>query len=789
MKKLYLLLFCAVIISTPAFAQDMTVIKTDGNDLQYHLSDIDSITFSIQDSSWKNIPSDTMTQLMEDDQNILVIHTQKGPFQLYVAEIDSISFDEAGTTAFFQTADALNQFHLAEIDSITFSSALDTTVSITYNDTAVSVLNPLELLGVSVDVSGADVVVNSALDINNINYVLSGTTADGMFKIYSDKKLELRLNGVQITNLDGPAINVQTGKKITVHLEDGTTNILTDGATYADPPDDEDQDAAFFSEGQLIFTGSGNLEINGFGEDEHGLGSDDYIEINQGQVTINSTEKDGVHVNDGFFMNGGTLDVTSEGDGIDGGDGPVEITGGTITVLNTDDDNDAMKCDDTILISGGSIDITVEGDQSKGLNSKQDIELTGGTLHITTTGGVVLESSGSGYDPSYCTAIKADTDVLMESCDVTIHTSGEAGRGISCDGDISLSSGSLEITSSGDGDTYTNESGEPDAYHGPCIKADGNVDLIGGELTLNHSGDGGKGISTDGDINIGTTKSAPSIDITTTGQRITIVPGGPHSDGDYAEAKAVTADSAITIESGEITISSADDGIKSKKSITINDGTIDITNSVEGIEAPHIFINGGDIGVHASDDGLNATYGTDSEFDDGSTLNINDGYIFVSATGGDAIDGNGGFYMNGGTLVAHGPQSQPEVGVDVNGVFSVSGGLMVVSGTNSNMTEGPSGSSTQYSLLLRTSQSLSAGTLFHIEDTGSNSLLTFAPMRKYYSIIFSSPELGSGTTYNVYTGGSSTGSELNGLYTGGTYSGGTLRTTFTLTSVAQTVWF
>ncbi|MBN2174472.1 MAG: hypothetical protein JW731_10080 [Bacteroidales bacterium] len=62
-------------------------------------------------------------------------------------------------------------------------------------------------------------------------------------------------------------------------------------------------------------------------------------------------------------------------------------------------------------------------------------------------------------------------------------------------------------------------------------------------------------------------------------------------------------------------------------------------------------------------------------------------------------------------------------------------------------------------------------------------------MRIYYSIIFSSDELDTGTSYKVYTGRTCTGSLQNGLYTGGAYSGGTLRTTFTLTNMAQTVWF
>jgi hypothetical protein len=107
----------------------------------------------------------------------------------------------------------------------------------------------------------------------------------------------------------------------------------------------------------------------------------------------------------------------------------------------------------------------------------------------------------------------------------------------------------------------------------------------------------------------------------------------------------------------------------------------------------------------------------------------------VSCTNGDGIDGNGNIYINGGTTIIHGPPSQPEVGVDVNGDFVVNGGLLVVSAVNSNMVEAPSNLSTQPSVLVRTSQYISAGTLFHIEDTSQNSLVTFAPERRYSAII------------------------------------------------------
>jgi len=105
------------------------------------------------------------------------------------------------------------------------------------------------------------------------------------------------------------------------------------------------------------------------------------------------------------------------------------------------------------------------------------------------------------------------------------------------------------------------------------------------------------------------------------------------------------------------------------------------------------------------------------------------------------------------------------------------------------MVEVASSQSTQRSVLIRTNQAILSGTLFHIEDTNGNTLLTFAPGHNYSAILFSSAELTSGASYRVYTGGSCTGTVKDGLYTGGTYSGGTQKATFTSSSVAQTVTF
>jgi len=261
----------------------------------------------------------------------------------------------------------------------------------------------------------------------------------------------------------------------------------------------------------------------------------------------------------------------------------------------------------------------------------------------------------------------------------------------------------------------------------------------------------------------------------------------------------------VIINSGDLSISAASQGLKSDSLVLISGGNTVISSTNEGVESPIISITGGVVSISATDDCLNSTNGNGGENNDNSLISISGGTTYLTASTGDAIDSNGNIVMTGGTVVAHGPSSQPNVGLDYNGTFKISGGLLAVSGIyQTSMTQAPSTTSTQYSLKITSTSSstnggpgntgstttgstLSSTTLFHIQDAEGNDLLTFQPDKSYSSIVFSSPDLKKGSTYYIYTGGSSTGTSKKGLYTGGTYSGGTLKTSFSVSSVVTTV--
>lgn len=481
-------------------------------------------------------------------------------------------------------------------------------------------------------------------------------------------------------------------------------------------------------------------------------------------------------------------------------DGNVTINGGNFTLSVSNQNGTCIDVDSILLVNGGTIGLTVGGNQSKGISITGEANLVGGTITITATGGVTLETSGSGNDPSYCAGIKSATNVNLSGSNVTMTGSGAAFKGVSSTGNINMTAGTVAITSSGIGTTYTGITGVLDSYSSDAFSADVNISVTGGNLTTSCSGAGGKGLKADAAIIIGSATGNPTLNITTTGARFLV------SGTDYCHPKTIVATGAVTINNGTLTINSKDDGIHSDTSVTVNGGnTIVVASSTtsgvgEGIEAPLINITGGLTNVTASNDGLNGTYGTVSggtESNDGSNINISGGILIVA--GSDAIDANGNLTITGGTTIVSGPTSSPEEGIDYNGTFKMNGGILISGGSNSGMTKNFSSTSTQHSMFIKSSASLVATSLIHIRTAAGVELATFKPKNAVYYFHFSSPNVAASTSHQIYFGGTYTGGNFVGnssgwgLYTGGTYSttGGTLKSTFTTsgTTTINTVTF
>ncbi len=313
-------------------------------------------------------------------------------------------------------------------------TATDTlNIGITYNGTSASVSG--DNAGF-VSINGSDVTVRSNTN-KFLMLTLSGTTTDGSLLIFSWKKFGVLLNGVSITNADGPAINNQCGKSFYVITKEGTTNSLTDGINYADAPitdegDTIDQKATLFSEGQIYFGGAGTLNI--YSNSRNGIASDDYIIFESGTVNINvlSTGSNGIKVNDGFTITGGTLNIDVKADGARGikNDSFTTINGG-ITTIKTSGDckietidgiTDTTSCagiksDSLLLVTGGTLNITSTGDGGKGINCSMEYQQTGGILIITTTGTKNLSNPQG---------LKADGNITISGGEAYVATTRKA---------------------------------------------------------------------------------------------------------------------------------------------------------------------------------------------------------------------------------------------------------------------------------------------------------------------------------------------------------------------------
>lgn len=118
-------------------------------------------------------------------QEKMYIHSEGNVYGAPVSGVDSIFFSTDGNTVYFEVNDTVATFGINTIDSISFGEDSET-VLISYNENSVSVVNPLAFEGVSVQVNETDVTVKSKLDDRKIDYELTGSTSDGMFKLYGD---------------------------------------------------------------------------------------------------------------------------------------------------------------------------------------------------------------------------------------------------------------------------------------------------------------------------------------------------------------------------------------------------------------------------------------------------------------------------------------------------------------------------------------------------------------------------------------------------------------------------
>ena len=360
------------------------------------------------------------------------------------------------------------------------NTTFDKTITVTFSQSGNASVSGDES-GI-VSINGNDVIATNNTD-QVIKYVLTGETSDGFFKLYSTKKQAIVLNSVSITNPDGAAINNQSKKRTFIVLNDGTKNYLTDGANYSDATDSEDMKGCFFSEGQLIFSGSGYLEVDA--NCKAGIRSDDYVR---------TMPKANIWVD------------ASSGNGIRG--------------------------NEAVIMTGGVVNINVTGTADKGISTDGEVRIEGGRTTIFTSGGYEYDSDENDY--SACSGIKADSVININGGELNIKSTGTGGKGLNCDDEININDGVVRIITTGKRQKDSKGSVSPKG-----IKADGKINVSGGQtqVRLEGTGDGTEGIESKSEIHIeaGTVESYSYDDAINSA-------GNLYIDGGYVYARSYNND-------------------------------------------------------------------------------------------------------------------------------------------------------------------------------------------------------------------------------------------------------
>lgn len=469
---------------------------------------------------------------------------------------------------------------------------------------------------------------------------------------------------------------------------------------------------------------------------------------------------------EGAAVSGGVVTISSAGTYVVSG----SISDGSLVVDSSTDGTVRVVLNGATITSANSAPIYVKN------AGKAMISLEPGTTNTLTDGNTYTYTDTANQEPD---ATIFSKDNLVFNGTGSLKVIGNAGDAIKGKDDLLIVEGTFDITAADDG-----------------IIGKDLTQIEGGTLTINAGGDGIKATN-----DTDTTKGA----VTLNGGTYTITAG---ADGVQAvtdltvgggtfkldtKDDALHANNTITINSGEITAASGDDGLHADTTLTINDGTINITKSYEGLESADVTIAGGIISVVASDDGINVAGGDGSstseerpgagnfnETGGSNQLTITGGITTVN-TGGDGLDANGSIAISGGITLVDGPTDSGNGALDYDGTCEVTGGVLITAGS-SGMAQFPSEGSTVGTVAMTFSSTQAAGTLVNISDASGKSIVSYTPGKAFSTISISVPDLATGGSYILSTGGRDTGSVTSALVQGGSYSGGTAVVSFTLNS-------
>ena len=507
MKKF--LIATAIIASQAAAAQTLYVNNSNGTYQAIDTKESSGMTFDAQARTVRfGMPGGVYCQFATERIDNISLATDKNTALTYTLAPE-VKFNAEDSIAYNEITETIPDDELHEdYGDFVENYSVGRVITITFSETGVKTSSlPSDI---KATINGGHITIDS--ERSKVAYRVTGSCSNGSLKIYSQKKFQIMLMGLTLTNPGGPALNIQSGKTVYMTIADGTTNTLCDGTTYNAPVigstgEEEDQKGTLFSEGQLVFNGSGTLNVTSLGG--HAICSDDYIRVRSGNFNLTSSTKDGFRTKDKFIIsrtasaspaikiyadsNGiecsegevvieaGKIDITSGGEAIkveyeeaipDPAVTPnATIRGGYIKIKTTGEKSSAIQTTGNYTHSGGIIQATVAGNGSKIVNCDGNATFTNGMITAFASGSVASDSTSAG-------GIKCEGELLISGGTISIECTGRGSKGINCDSDIIVNGGTLTLLA--EAENYT---GIADDKKSRAITTN-NITIDGGTLVL-----------------------------------------------------------------------------------------------------------------------------------------------------------------------------------------------------------------------------------------------------------------------------------------------------------------
>ncbi|MCC7205839.1 MAG: carbohydrate-binding domain-containing protein [Anaerolineae bacterium] len=296
--------------------------------------------------------------------------------------------------------------------------------------------------GIGVDGEGAT-AANGVVTISAAgSYRLSGALPDGQIVVDTTDAglVSLILDGVEISSAGSAPISVQNAESAVVVLPQGTQNVITTTAPYAEGA------AAILSASSLAIDGGGSLVVTATAND--GIASAGALAFSGAPIITVNAGDDAVQVGTVLTVTGGEFNLTAGGGSGSGSSLSEELSG------------KGVKAEEQIVLAGASITIDAADD---GVRSEKDLVMNSGALTISAVG----------------KAVHASYNMEINDGEITVLTSDEGLEA----GFITINDGTIRITATDDGINIS----EPDDIPNPSLYL---LRINGGYTVVDAAGDG-----------------------------------------------------------------------------------------------------------------------------------------------------------------------------------------------------------------------------------------------------------------------------------------------------------